>query len=336
MRIPCDAISARLFAGSLLLLLITGCASTPQSRLLLDSPPDKIRQQVNLDDVPFFPQRDYQCGPAALATVMNHSGVAITPEMIAERVYVPARKGSLQLEMIAATRSEGLVSYRLEPTMQALLKEINGGNPVLVFQNLSFQFIPQWHYAVVIGYDFNQQELILRSGDYRQYRMGFETFERTWQRAEHWAYVMLPAAKLPVTAEPVAYAAQVNVLNKAGKNEEALVAIKTAIERWPNNSLLYLTAANIYYELARYDEAEDMLTMFILEQQASKDAMAMLWNNLAYIYAAKDCKVQALEAIACARSKKPLDKNITHSEQELSRMIINDSAVCKKTVDCGR
>ena len=80
------------------------------------------------------------------------------------QVYLPERKGSLQVEMLAAARRHGMVSYQLAPRFEDLLREIAAGTPVIVLQNLGV-FSGGWHYAVAIGYDYDSGQLILRSGD---------------------------------------------------------------------------------------------------------------------------------------------------------------------------
>ena len=47
---------------------------------------------VELAAVPFFPQEDFQCGPAALATVLAASGDATTPQALAPQSYLPQRR----------------------------------------------------------------------------------------------------------------------------------------------------------------------------------------------------------------------------------------------------
>ena len=49
-----------------LLTLLAGCA-TPLTQGLREAPPPGSRQ-AELADTPYFPQVDYFCGPAALAT----------------------------------------------------------------------------------------------------------------------------------------------------------------------------------------------------------------------------------------------------------------------------
>jgi len=62
----------------------------PQSRVLRSAPPPLLSSAVELDQSPFFPQEDFQCGPAALATTLNAVGIGVTPEELARQVFLPA------------------------------------------------------------------------------------------------------------------------------------------------------------------------------------------------------------------------------------------------------
>jgi len=157
--------NARAIAGVLVCacaLALSGCASMwPQTAELRRALPQGIPESTELREVPFFPQEAYQCGPASLATVLAASGVKVTPEDLLPQVYLPERKGSLQVEMLAAARRHGVVSYQLAPRFEDLLRELAAGNPVIVLQNLSVG--DGWHYAVAVGYDYDGGRLVLRS-----------------------------------------------------------------------------------------------------------------------------------------------------------------------------
>ena len=63
--------------------------------------------------VPFYPQTAYQCGPATLAMALTYQGLSITPEELKSQVFTPALKGSLQMDMVGATRRHGKIAYEI-------------------------------------------------------------------------------------------------------------------------------------------------------------------------------------------------------------------------------
>ncbi len=310
--------------ASCLLLAIAGCAAVPQT-LQLSTEPGDLPRQVLLDEVAFYPQVKYQCGPAALATILNHSNVDVVPDSLIDKVYIPERKGSLQIEMVATARSYGTLTYPLEKQLKALLTELAAGNPVLVFQNLALSIWPQWHYAVVVGYDLDSSELILRSGTYREHRLSMATFERTWQRGGHWAYVIMPAGEIPATAQPKNYLLAAYDLERAGFKQLALESYRGAVKKWPLNLAALMALGNSEYSAGDMWQAQKMFSQAI--QQNPVDGSA--WNNLAYSLAGSGCHQAALSAVMCASRLAPTDSNITHSVDEISAMVKSSSTSCR-------
>ena len=90
-------------AGALLLLFLLGaCSHTLQSTRLQQTPPQRIPPVWELGDTPFFAQSRYQCGPAALATMLAYRRVSVVPDDLTDKVYLPKREGSVTVEMEAA------------------------------------------------------------------------------------------------------------------------------------------------------------------------------------------------------------------------------------------
>lgn len=315
---------ARLKPGIALLLLLTGCASTPQTRQLLAQTPENLRRTVNLETVAFFPQQAYQCGPAALATMLDYQGIHTQPEDLTDQVYIPALKGSLQLEMIASARSYGLLSYKLTPHMLTLITEINAGHPVLVFQNLAYHWWPQWHYAVAVGYDLDKEDIILRSGPFREHRIALTTFERTWQRTDYWGYVILKPGLIPATATPLPYIDAVISLEKTGSVIQALSAFRSAAQTWPDQPTVLMALSNSEYSSGQLTSANTVLRRLIARHPQHANA----WNNLAFILAEQNCYATAHKAIDCARQLAPDDPNIQHSYKELNPLPVSDMGDC--------
>jgi tetratricopeptide (TPR) repeat protein len=255
--------------------LIAGCAS-PQVDGLLERRPGGLPAAAEIAEVPFFAQEDYQCGPAALAMALTHAGRAALPEALVQQVYLPARKGSLQAEMLATTRRHRLVAHPLAPNLADLLREIAAGNPVVVLQNLALDWAPQWHYAVAIGYDLDAREIVLRSGVTRRLSMPMDTFERTWARSGHWAMLALPPERLPATASESSYLAAAVALERVAP-AAARHAYETALERWPRSLAARIGLGNASYAMRDLAGAAAAYLRATQEHPEAADA----WNNLA-------------------------------------------------------
>ena len=288
--------------GKLLLLfgaiLLGACARNP----VVVTTPD-LPAQVELTDVPFFPQEDYQCGPAALATVLTHRGIDTNPDQLVGRVYLPERKGSLQVEMVAAARAHDLLVYPLEPRLDALLAEVAAGNPVLVLQNLAFDSWPQWHFAVVVGYDLPSQTIILRSGTTRRWTGSFHQFERSWIKGDRWAVVTVEPHRLPVSARETQWLQAASDLEQTGRKAAALKAYQAATQRW-DSGLAWFALGNSRYAEGDRQSAERALRNSV----ASDGAFAPGWFNLGQVLAERGCPAQAASAKACAVQLAPEDK----------------------------
>jgi hypothetical protein len=261
-------------------LLSSGCAmlDAPQTRAWRDATTVEpgIALQALLDDVPFFPQTPYHCGPAALATALVAAGVATTPDALADGVFLPSREGSLQLEMVAATRRAGALATRVPGDVRAIARELTAGHPVLILQNLGLPQVPRWHYAVVVGHDVAQQMFTLRSGTLREERISFNTLEHTWARSGHWAVVVKKPGAWPSTATVEDAEAAAVGFERVATPRHALTTYSSLLQRWPNRLVALMGQGNA--QLALRDVAAAASSF---AQAAQVHDSAAAWNNLA-------------------------------------------------------
>ncbi len=225
-----------------LLILLSGCAT--QTYSLLHETSNSLPRQVELAEVPFFPQERYQCGPATLAMALQNAGVTIAPSVLVQEVYVPELEGSLQMEMLAAGRRNGAFTVTIPPNLESLLNEVASGNPVVVLQNLGLSWIPRWHYALVVGYDLDQSEVTLRSGTTMRLVMPMSTFEHTWERSGYWGMVALPPGSMPKTAQEAPTVTALIAFEKTNSPALARKAYVAALKHWPHNLLLLMGLGN--------------------------------------------------------------------------------------------
>jgi tetratricopeptide (TPR) repeat protein len=305
---------ARLLAGVwLCATLLAGCAHRAP---LIEAGIAGRPARVELAGTPFFPQVRYQCGPAALATVLNARGVTVTPDELVSQVYLPAREGSLQAEIQAAVRRQGLLAVPVEPALDALLAEIAAGHPVLVLQNLGLNWLPRWHYAVVVGYDLERQELVLRSGTEPRRITPFGVFLNTWNRSARWGIVVLAPGVFPAQTKPTPYLEAASALESLGRHQEAREAYKASTARWPDNPLVWLGLGNTEYALGHAEPAEAAFRHALHHQAGA----AVVWNNLAYALAARQCIRQARESARCATRIGPESTDFTHTLKEMESL----------------
>ncbi|HEX4881566.1 MAG TPA: PA2778 family cysteine peptidase [Porticoccaceae bacterium] len=266
-------------------LLLAACSRTP-----ILPPIAGDAALVELSAVPFFPQSDYQCGPAALATVLNHAGAAVTPEQLVSAVYLPGRGGSLQVELIAATRRQGLVPYPIGGELPGLIDALRGGRPVLVLQNLGTQSWPIWHFAVVIGYDARRDALILRSGTTQRELTGAHAFARSWGLGGNWGLLVLSPGDLPAAADAERYLRAVTDMEGVAPPAALVAAFAAAVERWPDNSWARVGLGNARYEAGDRRGAAAAFAQ-VIERHPG---LVIARNNLAHILGERGCRVAAL------------------------------------------
>lgn len=259
------------------LLFLAGCGTIPKTNYHLD-PANGRPDRVELASVPFYSQEQYQCGPAALAMVLTYAGVPRTPADMTELVYLPARKGSLQPDMLAATRRVGLLPYTLKAEPDAVLQELAAGHPVVVLLNLRFDILPEWHYAVLNGYDLTSKEIILRSGTEKRAIMTLHDFDHAWAKSGRWAFVALPPDQMPASAKEADYVDAVIALERVSPRS-AQVAYAGALATWPGNLIARIGLGNVVYGQHDLIAAESEYRRATIDHPDSGDA----WNNLAQV-----------------------------------------------------
>jgi tetratricopeptide (TPR) repeat protein len=316
MRLRSDHRGRHRLIPAILLLALAGCTTPPQTLHLRQSPPADLPSRVELQETPFHPQARYQCGPAALATLLNQASpdAAVEPAQLVDQVYVPSLKGSLQASLLSAASRRGLLSTQLDGRLDSLLRELAAGNPVLVLQNLGFGFWPYWHYAVVFGYDLPAERLWLRSGRERRLERSFSLFEKTWERAGRWAMVVTQPERLPETADRQAIVDALLRLERNEQAQQAMTAYRQALLRWPQEPLLLYGLGNSAYAAGEPAQAEQAY----LQLLALHPDRAEVWNNLAYARRRQGKRKEAIEAIEQARRLQPDNLEILYSYREIT------------------
>ncbi|MCA1793575.1 MAG: PA2778 family cysteine peptidase [Desulfotignum sp.] len=319
--------SIRFFLVVLVLIFGTGCAGKSDIRLAGPG------QDVELTATPFFPQKKYQCGPAALAMLLGASGVAVRPDDLAPVTYLPDRQGSLQVEMMAACRQSGRIPFLIPRDISGLIAEIQSGRPVLVLQNFGFEWWPVYHYAVVIGMRYPDR-LVLRSGTRKRVEMATDRFNRTWERAGSWGMISLHPGDLPRNIDQRDYLNAVAAFESAGNAITAAAAYRTARGVWPDNPAVLFALANNHL---RNDEPAQAAAHYRTLLAADPNHVAAA-NNLAEALVRQDDLDEALAVIQTAvetaeRIQSPLLEVIQQTRLEIKQALQRVSIEPGKPLD---
>jgi hypothetical protein len=195
--------------------------------------PAMSERGTELVDTPFFPQKRFQCGPAALATVLTASGSPVEPDELTPKVYLPGRRGSLQVEMLAVPREYARLALPLPRNPEGLVREIEAGRPVLVLHNYGLPFWPRWHYAVVVGYDPDKDRFTLRSGTRPRQTMRSRSFMVAWHNGGRWAMVVLKPGETAANDDPQLFLESAAAFERSARPTDAKLAFDAAARRWP-------------------------------------------------------------------------------------------------------
>jgi len=303
-------------------LLLGGCASiTPPA---LESVPE-------LTAVPFFPQTEYDCGPAALATILNASEVAVTPAELIDMVYIEGLQGSLQAELMAATRRFGLLPVPVAPDPAGLLEEIASGRPVLVLQNLAFERAPVWHYAVVVGYDAERDRVILRSGEQQRRLERTNRFLRSWRLAGNWGFVAVAPGEIPASTAPDTFLrAVVGAQPMLGESNTA-ASYTAALVHWPDDPLVLFFAASRKQASGEFASAAALYRRVL----AAQPDHAAARNNLANVLFDLGCRTDALYQARLALSQQSTDDDFYAAITDTLRRIETSPPLAPEPASCA-
>ena len=289
---------------------LVGCVSaTKQVDDLLLAPPADLARQGEIENVPFINQAAGHCGPATLTMAMNWNGHRTTVDEVAPLVFTPGMNGTFQTDMIGASRRLGMFAVPIEG-VATLLREVSAGHPVIVFENLALEWIPQWHYALVFGYDLEAQTVLMHSGPESSKVWDIRKFERSWKLGDYWGLVVLKPGELVATASELAHVTAAAGLEQAAHPALALKSYQAILKRWPGSLASLIAIGNAAFEKKNYLEAVKLLRKATFEHPTA----AAAWHNLAFAEQAAGMKSTAQSSARRALEVAPSETRKTYED----------------------
>lgn len=145
-----------------------------------------------INDIPFFPQEEYQCGPSAMATVLNFHGISVSPAEIAAEIYSYSARGTLDFDLVIYAERKGMRASQYSGSIADLKKTVAENIPVIVLIDNGFSVYRIYHYMVVTGFD--AYGIIVNSGSERQKYINDKKFLHSWEKTDFWTLVLRTGA----------------------------------------------------------------------------------------------------------------------------------------------
>ncbi|MBH3385552.1 peptidase C39 family protein [Pseudomonas juntendi] len=211
----------RLLSVFIVAASLAGCASAPPANL------KGLPQRVEISSVPFYRGNANHSGAMALAAVLSQQGAPITPGLLDKPLNLPQGADALGTAIPSVARDYGMVVYRLDKQLDALLTQVAAGNPVLLRYEDGSAWWGEPRYAVLIGYDRYKQRVLLRSGMHRRHMMAFDAFASAWAEQGSWAVLVQPPRQLPAEVDRQRWLQAAEELSRAGQEIAAKQAVNS-------------------------------------------------------------------------------------------------------------
>ncbi|MBW7957467.1 MAG: C39 family peptidase [Deltaproteobacteria bacterium] len=163
------------------LLLISGCAAPARDAVLASLRADRTAGAY-IEGVPFFPQDEYLCGPAALAGVMAFYGAEESMDGVAGAVYNEKLRGTLPMDLLVYARDRGFETSYYKGGFKDLAERVGKGEPLILFLNLGYDIYPVGHYIIAVGISEKDGVVLAHSGTEREKVYNMKELQKAWSR----------------------------------------------------------------------------------------------------------------------------------------------------------
>jgi ABC-type bacteriocin/lantibiotic exporter with double-glycine peptidase domain len=140
--------------------------------------------------VPFVPQRQDTCGPAALAMVLRFWGGSASHDALSRELSAAELRGVAGSRLAEAARQRGMTAVAYQGDDAQLRAFVAKGRPLVVAWDMGRG---RFHDVVVVG--FEGDDVVVHDparGPSR--RVPHEVFARRWAGAGHWTLLVMPEA----------------------------------------------------------------------------------------------------------------------------------------------
>lgn len=152
-------------------------------------------RDARIIDVPFYKQEEYQCGPSALATVMNYWCIktakgCVSMEEISSEIFSSSARGVLGIDLELYAMKRGFSTEQFSGDTNIVKESIDSETPLIIMVTYGFLFYQINHFLVVTGYD--EKGIIVNDGRNQNKHLRYEKLDRIWKKTGYWTLRIKP------------------------------------------------------------------------------------------------------------------------------------------------
>ncbi|OPY78939.1 MAG: hypothetical protein A4E65_02084 [Syntrophorhabdus sp. PtaU1.Bin153] len=150
----------------------------------------------HIENVPYFAQEDFQCGPAALATVVNYwylrerSGKQLPIETIIADIYSSSARGVLGMDLGLYAQKLGFDVAGRAGSVEDIKRNIDIGVPVIILVDYGMLAYQQNHFMIAKGYTIDG--VIVNSGRTENQVISAKDLNKIWKKTGFWSLIIRP------------------------------------------------------------------------------------------------------------------------------------------------
>ncbi len=278
------------------LFCLSGCATSFTYRA---NPPSSIKthESVYLENVPPVAQKAYQCGPAALESVIRYWGGSADADSIGNALYKSKTHGVFNFSLAPYMKTLGFWSeIHEEPDQENLKQWLRKGIPPIVMLDSGTLWARTYHFVVLKGFDDSSGIFYANTGVLETQAIGYGEFDRRWKKADTWSLIISTPEKVDWELDEIQSIEIALIFEKNGNLSQSERWIESALRKNPKSFTAKFNLANIYRKSNRQEQAK-IIYQTLLSENPDRSEIS---NNLAWIYYEEGRYEDALKVIVTA------------------------------------
>ncbi len=289
-------LSRMIFFLSSCSIFLVGCETSYTYRV---NPPSALEthESFYLENVPSVAQETYQCGPAALESVIRYWGGSADAGSIGKTLYRSRTGGVFNFSLAQYMKTIDFWSEIHEELGQADLKRwLRKRVPPIVMLDSGTLWVRTYHFIVLKGFDDRLRIFYANTGVLETQAIDYGEFDRRWKKADHWSLIVSPPEKVNWELDEAQSIEIALIFEKNGNLSQAERWVESALSKNPESLTTKFNLANIYSKSNRSEQAK-IIYQELLNKNPSRSEIS---NNLAWIYYEEGRYDDALKVIVTA------------------------------------